>query len=89
MNTRLKALCAGLALLPAIATAGLPAYSPVTDARLTKPEAGNWLMYRGNYEGWGLQRPQADQHAERRQAGAGLVLRHRNDRRPPGPAHRQ
>jgi alcohol dehydrogenase (cytochrome c) len=28
-------------------------YAPVTDARLLQPEAGNWLMYRGNYSGWG------------------------------------
>ena len=53
MNIRLKALCASLAALPMIASAALPAYAPVTDARLTKPEAANWLMYRGNYEGWG------------------------------------
>lgn len=31
----------------------LGAYSPVTDARLSNPEANNWLMYRGNYQGWG------------------------------------
>ncbi len=53
MTIRLKALCASLAALPMLASAALPAYSPVTDARLTKPEAANWLMYRGNYEGWG------------------------------------
>jgi alcohol dehydrogenase (cytochrome c) len=28
-------------------------YSPVTDQRLVQPEAGNWLMIRGNYQGWG------------------------------------
>lgn len=28
-------------------------YNPVTDARLTSPEAHNWLSWRGNYEGWG------------------------------------
>ena len=28
-------------------------YAPVTDARLKNPEPGNWLMYRGNYAGWG------------------------------------
>jgi alcohol dehydrogenase (cytochrome c) len=28
-------------------------YSVVTDARLTNPEPGNWLSWRGNYEGWG------------------------------------
>ncbi len=27
-------------------------YSPVTDARLANPEARNWLMTRGNYQGW-------------------------------------
>ncbi|HXV60022.1 MAG TPA: PQQ-binding-like beta-propeller repeat protein, partial [Vicinamibacteria bacterium] len=27
---------------------------PVTDERLEKPEAENWLMYRGNYAGWGF-----------------------------------
>ncbi len=26
---------------------------PVTDARLREPEAGNWLMYRRTYDGWG------------------------------------
>ena len=29
------------------------AYTPVTDARLRDPEPRNWLMYRGNYAGWG------------------------------------
>jgi len=29
-------------------------YSAVTDARLLAPEAGNWLMYRGTYDGWGF-----------------------------------
>ena len=28
------------------------AYSPVTDARLENPEPENWLMTRGNYQGW-------------------------------------
>ena len=37
----------------AAAIAAPPAYSPVTDARLQKPEASNWLQYRGNYAGWG------------------------------------
>ncbi|MBK8961479.1 MAG: PQQ-dependent dehydrogenase, methanol/ethanol family, partial [Proteobacteria bacterium] len=31
---------------------GLP-YSSVTDARLTRPEPGNWLMYRRTYDSWG------------------------------------
>ena len=37
----------------AAAIAAPPAYAPVTDARLQKPEASNWLQYRGNYAGWG------------------------------------
>ena len=28
-------------------------YRPVTNERLLNPEPANWLMYRGNYEGWG------------------------------------
>ena len=28
-------------------------YRAVTDARLRAPEAENWLMYRGTYDGWG------------------------------------
>ena len=30
-----------------------PIYSPVTDQRLSKPEARNWLMYRGTYDSQG------------------------------------
>ena len=46
--------CAALMVAPAISNAQkLPAYSPVTDARLRNPEPGNWLHYRGNYQGWG------------------------------------
>src|SRR5690349_19809561 len=30
-----------------------PTYSPVTQRRLDNPEPGNWLMVRGNYQGWG------------------------------------
>jgi alcohol dehydrogenase (cytochrome c) len=29
-----------------------PDYTPVTDARLANPEPENWLMTRGNYQGW-------------------------------------
>ena len=28
-------------------------YQPVTEARLKNPEAGNWLMIRRTYDGWG------------------------------------
>ena len=27
-------------------------YTPVTDAILTHPADGDWLMYRRNYQGW-------------------------------------
>ncbi len=46
------ALVLTLAALPALAAAQ-GSYSPVTDQRLVKPEAENWLMIRGNYQGWG------------------------------------
>ena len=31
----------------------LPDYSPVTDAVLRAPDASDWIMMRGNYQGWG------------------------------------
>ena len=42
-------------LLPALALPPqkIDGYSSVTKARLQNPEPANWLMYRGNYEGWG------------------------------------
>ena len=46
------ALIASAMLLPAVAAAG--DYSTVTEARLNNPEPENWLMYRGNREGWGF-----------------------------------
>ena len=30
------------------------AYPTVTDARLEHPDAGDWLMYRRTYDGWGF-----------------------------------
>ncbi len=44
--------------LAVLMMAGIPGvarsadYSPVTDARLQNPEPQNWLMTRGNYQGW-------------------------------------
>ena len=32
---------------------GIENYNPVTEERLLRPEADNWLMYRGTYDGWG------------------------------------
>ena len=40
------------AALGALAPAVAAAYSPVTDERLKNPEPENWLMFRGNYQGW-------------------------------------
>jgi len=43
-----------VALSPALLPAqGPPSYSAVTEGRLLNPEPHNWLMYRGNYAGWG------------------------------------
>ena len=39
---------------PARLSAQAPvSYTDVTDSRLLNPEPQNWLMYRGNYSGWG------------------------------------
>jgi alcohol dehydrogenase (cytochrome c) len=38
---------------PAPVPAILKSYRPVTAERLKKPEAQNWLMIRGTYDGWG------------------------------------
>jgi alcohol dehydrogenase (cytochrome c) len=58
MNASLRHLPIAIAATLALGAAhadngGLPAYTPVTDARLSNPEPGNWLQYRGNYGGWG------------------------------------
>jgi alcohol dehydrogenase (cytochrome c) len=42
------AIAVSIGLLPTMATA----YDAVTDARLKNPEPANWLMTRGNYQGW-------------------------------------
>jgi alcohol dehydrogenase (cytochrome c) len=48
------AVVAMAGLVPAmLAAQGGGGYASVTDARLLNPEPHNWLMYRGNYEGWG------------------------------------
>jgi alcohol dehydrogenase (cytochrome c) len=51
-------LLVGIAIVVGAAPTTLTAqsvvsYAPVTDARLVNPEPQNWLMYRGNYAGWG------------------------------------
>jgi alcohol dehydrogenase (cytochrome c) len=32
----------------------LPSYAPVTDAVLRAPDPSDWMMMRGNYQGWGF-----------------------------------
>ncbi|MGD8341416.1 MAG: PQQ-binding-like beta-propeller repeat protein, partial [Gammaproteobacteria bacterium] len=47
-------VAAAICLLPGLSPAqGIVDYSPVTDERLVSPEAGNWLMFRRTYDGWG------------------------------------
>ena len=54
------AMAVGLASAMALTMAGettarqTPSYTPVTDERLRNPEPGNWLMYRGTYDGLGI-----------------------------------
>ena len=59
MKSRWKNISAALlfgviGVLPIAANAQVKNYTPVTDARLLSPEKENWLMYRGNYAGWGF-----------------------------------
>jgi alcohol dehydrogenase (cytochrome c) len=39
--------------IPAYGQGAIERYTPVTEARLASPEAGNWLFYRGTRDGWG------------------------------------
>ncbi|WP_448044252.1 PQQ-dependent dehydrogenase, methanol/ethanol family [Bradyrhizobium liaoningense] len=53
-HLRSLAVSAFVALLPICSALSAPGeYSPVTDQRLRNPEPQNWLLYRGNYSGWG------------------------------------
>ena len=49
----LGAIAFAITAIAAQAQAPSRPYQPVTDDRLKSPEAANWLMYRGNYSGWG------------------------------------
>ena len=53
MRKSLLSLAAVAALVAAAPGAHALEYSNVTQERLNNPEPENWLMYRGNYEGWG------------------------------------
>src|ERR1700679_1365292 len=56
----LVSACAAAAQAPealkgnTIAPHPLKDYVPVTDAVLRRPDPSDWLMMRGNYEGWGF-----------------------------------
>jgi alcohol dehydrogenase (cytochrome c) len=53
MRIVLGAAALGVGLLPMVVAAqGLENYSAVTDERLENPEPENWLMTKGNYQGW-------------------------------------
>ena len=56
-RTVLKSLAAavlvGATSATVMAAGMITNYSPVTEDRLKNPEPHNWLMIRGNYEGWG------------------------------------
>ena len=45
--------CAVASAIGLAAVSSANAFNAVTDARLQNPEPENWLMWRGNYEGWG------------------------------------
>src|SRR3984893_6920152 len=51
---RLARACLATSLVAGAAGTAYSAsdYTPVPDARLVNPEPANWLMTRGNYQGW-------------------------------------
>ena len=54
MKLTFKPVAAAMSLLLAsVAVQAAGPYNPVTDARLQNPEPRNWLVTRGNYQGWG------------------------------------
>ena len=59
-----------------IAPHPLTSYAPVTDAVLRNPDPSDWLMMRGNYEGWGFSTPRPDQQGQCERPAAGLGARH-------------
>ncbi len=72
-NLLTVAVACVIGLLPWIVAAqGIDNYSAVTEARLLKPEPQNWLMYRGTYDGWGLQSSGPDQDDQRQEAGTSV-----------------
>ena len=54
-------------------------YSPVTQQRLEHPEAGNWLLYRQNYNGQGYSPLKQINAGNVKNTCAGLDLFHRRE----------
>src|SRR5476651_2749805 len=86
--------CAGAALAqsPAplngttIAPHPLQSYAPVTDAVLTRPDPADWIIMRGNYQGWGFST--LDQVNKTNVKGLQLVGAHHGGRHQRGHPHR-
>lgn len=53
MKRIFPAIAVASVLGAAVSSAWAFEYTTVTQERLNNPEPGNWLMYRGNYQGWG------------------------------------
>jgi alcohol dehydrogenase (cytochrome c) len=54
MKRSIALACGAFTCAMAFTALAEPPYEPVTPERLTSPEPGNWLTYRGNYSGWGF-----------------------------------
>ena len=59
---------------PPVRANPLDKYTPVTDAMLQNPPAGDWLTWRRGYDGQGFSPLQADHQAERRRPARGVEL---------------
>jgi alcohol dehydrogenase (cytochrome c) len=51
-ETTMRAWTCAAALTIGLLPAAAAAYDPVTQDRLENPEPENWLLLRGNYQGW-------------------------------------
>lgn len=49
----LASAACGIVAGPAVAQDAFADYRPVTDEMLANPDAGEWIIYRQNYQGWG------------------------------------
>ena len=51
---------------PTVTQKTVPNFVPVTDAMLRAPKPEDWLLYRGNYQGWGYSPLEQAIHRRRR-----------------------